>query len=67
MTITSMHGKTELTYCSFCGKDEHQVRHLVSGPTVFICNECVGLCVSILERKGIYALSSPPSKKEGER
>jgi ATP-dependent protease Clp ATPase subunit len=34
-------------YCSFCGKSQHEVRKLIVGPTVFICDECVVLCVSI--------------------
>ena len=36
-------------YCSFCGKSQHDVAKLIAGPTVFICNECVGLCDVILE------------------
>jgi ATP-dependent Clp protease ATP-binding subunit ClpX len=35
-------------YCSFCGKSEHEVRKLIAGPTVFICDECVELCVDII-------------------
>ena len=35
--------------CSFCGQRREQVRKLISGPRVFICDECVGLCVGILE------------------
>ena len=31
-------------YCSFCGKSQHEVRKLIAGPTVFICDECVELC-----------------------
>ena len=34
-------------YCSFCGKADHEVKHIVEGPTVFICDECVSLCVAI--------------------
>jgi hypothetical protein len=34
-------------YCTFCGKSQHEVRKLVAGPKVFICNECVGLCSEI--------------------
>jgi hypothetical protein len=37
-------------YCSFCGKSQHEVRKLIAGPTVFICDECVALCVDIVER-----------------
>jgi hypothetical protein len=34
-------------YCSFCGKSQHEVRKLIAGPSVFICDECVELCVDI--------------------
>lgn len=35
-------------YCSFCGKNQHEVRRLIAGPTVFICDECVVLCMGIV-------------------
>ena len=35
-------------YCSFCGKSQHEVRKLIAGPTVFICDECVNLCMDII-------------------
>ena len=35
-------------YCSFCGKSQHEVRKLIAGPTVFICDECVELCNDII-------------------
>jgi hypothetical protein len=38
-------------YCSFCGKSQHEVRALIAGPTVFICDECVGLCDDIIDHK----------------
>jgi ATP-dependent Clp protease ATP-binding subunit ClpX len=41
--------------CSFCGKDEDQVAKLIAGPSVFICDECVGLCREILAENGIDA------------
>ena len=34
--------------CSFCGKSQHEVRKLIAGPTVYICDECFGLCNQIL-------------------
>ncbi len=37
-------------YCSFCGKSQHEVRKLIAGPTVFICDECVELCNDIIAR-----------------
>src|SRR6202795_1946056 len=35
-------------YCSFCGKSQHEVRKLIAGPTVFVCDECVELCMDII-------------------
>ena len=35
-------------YCSFCGKSQHEVKKLIAGPRVFICNECVDLCNDII-------------------
>ena len=35
-------------YCSFCGKSQHAVAKLIAGPKVFICDECVGICITIL-------------------
>ncbi len=50
----SKNTKTTL-FCSFCGKSQHEVRKLIAGPTVFICDECVELCMDIIkeENKGI--------------
>ena len=47
-------------YCSFCGKSQHEVRKLIAGPTVFICDECVELCMDIIreETKGSSLKSS---------
>ena len=39
----------ECLYCSFCGKERREVCKLIAGPTVFICNECVWLCVAMIE------------------
>lgn len=43
-------------YCSFCGKSQHDVRKLIAGPTVFICDECVALCDDIVEDEEILDL-----------
>jgi ATP-dependent Clp protease ATP-binding subunit ClpX len=40
-------GEEQLLYCSFCGKSQHEVRKLIAGPSVFICDECVDLCNEI--------------------
>lgn len=44
-------------YCSFCGKSQHEVRKLIAGPTVFICDECVDLCTDIIKEEN-KAISS---------
>ena len=55
-------------YCSFCGKSQHEVRKLIAGPTVFICDECVELCMDIIreEHKISFAKAKDgvPSPKE---
>ncbi|MBN9565029.1 MAG: ATP-dependent Clp protease ATP-binding subunit ClpX [Alphaproteobacteria bacterium] len=40
-----------ILYCSFCGKSQHEVKKLIAGPTVFICNECVDLCTDIIREE----------------
>jgi len=58
----------KILYCSFCGKSQHEVRKLIAGPSVFICDECVELCNDIireeLEEKSQAARSSLPKPKE---
>ncbi|MEO0500018.1 MAG: ATP-dependent Clp protease ATP-binding subunit ClpX [Pseudomonadota bacterium] len=55
-------------YCSFCGKSQHEVRKLIAGPTVFICDECVELCNDIIREETKTTLvkgdSSVPSPRE---
>ena len=48
--LTTGEGKSTL-YCSFCGKSQHEVRKLIAGPTVFICDECVELCMDIIREE----------------
>ena len=50
-------------YCSFCGKSQHEVRKLIAGPTVFICDECVELCNDIIREETKAGLTG---KKEGD-
>ncbi|MBT4879807.1 MAG: ATP-dependent Clp protease ATP-binding subunit ClpX [Alphaproteobacteria bacterium] len=55
-------GDTKNTlYCSFCGKSQHEVRKLIAGPTVFICDECVELCTDIIREE----YKSSLAKKDG--
>ena len=51
MTKTSGSDSKNTLYCSFCGKSQHEVRKLIAGPTVFICDECVELCMDIIREE----------------
>ncbi|APX88862.1 ATP-dependent protease ATP-binding subunit ClpX [Brevirhabdus pacifica] len=55
-------------YCSFCGKSQHEVRKLIAGPTVFICDECVELCMDIIREEtktsGLKSHDGVPTPKE---
>ncbi len=55
-------------YCSFCGKSQHEVRKLIAGPTVFICDECVELCMDIIREEtktaGLKSSDGVPSPRE---
>ena len=59
---------SKILYCSFCGKSQHEVRKLIAGPSVFICDECVELCNDIireeLEEKSQSARSALPKPRE---
>ena len=59
---------SKILYCSFCGKSQHEVRKLIAGPSVFICDECVELCNDIireeLEEKAHAARSHLPKPRE---
>src|SRR5580692_6019415 len=47
--MTEKKGSGEkLLYCSFCGKSQHEVRKLIAGPSVFVCDECIDLCNDII-------------------
>jgi ATP-dependent Clp protease ATP-binding subunit ClpX len=51
MTKSSGGDSKNTLYCSFCGKSQHEVRKLIAGPTVFICDECVELCMDIIREE----------------
>jgi len=63
-------GSEKLLYCSFCGKSQHEVKKLIAGPSVFICDECIELCNDIVrdeisgESSGKIAKSDLPTPKE---
>jgi ATP-dependent Clp protease ATP-binding subunit ClpX len=62
MTKLSGGDSKSTLYCSFCGKSQHEVRKLIAGPTVFICDECVELCNDIIREETKTALV----KKSGD-
>ena len=55
-------------YCSFCGKSQHEVKKLIAGPTVFICDECVELCMDIIREEtkatGLKSTDGVPTPRE---
>ena len=57
MTKSSGSDNKNTLYCSFCGKSQHEVRKLIAGPTVFICDECVELCMDIIREENKTTLN----------
>ena len=51
----------KLLYCSFCGKSQHEVKKLIAGPSVFICDECIDLCNDIIRDDGELVESPKPT------
>lgn len=48
----------KLLYCSFCGKSQHEVKKLIAGPSVFICDECIELCNDIIRDEAAEATAT---------
>src|SRR6516225_1667498 len=61
MSKVSSGESKDTLYCSFCGKSQHEVRKLIAGPTVFICDRCVELCTDIILEENKSSL-----RKSGE-
>lgn len=68
MSKSSNNDQKNTLFCSFCGKSQHEVRKLIAGPTVFICDECVELCTDIIKEdhghSRISASEGVPAPKE---
>ena len=68
MASSSGNDSKNTLYCSFCGKSQHEVRKLIAGPTVFICDECVELCMDIIREEtkggGLKSSEGVPTPQE---
>ncbi len=62
MTKASSGNGEKLLYCSFCGKSQHEVKKLIAGPSVFVCDECVDLCNDIIREEKVQGVVNEPKK-----
>src|SRR5438067_13671700 len=63
--MTDKVGGEKLLYCSFCGKSQHEVRKLIAGPSVLICDECIDLCNDIIREDA--ATDTSQKSQKGDR
>ena len=62
--MTEKNSGEKLLHCSFCGKSQHEVRKLIAGPSVFICDECIELCNDIIREETSSDKSGKPAKSD---
>ncbi|NJD87560.1 MAG: ATP-dependent Clp protease ATP-binding subunit ClpX [Betaproteobacteria bacterium] len=62
--MTDKVGGEKLLYCSFCGKSQHEVRKLIAGPSVFICDECIDLCNDIIREEATPETTAKAAKSD---
>ncbi|MDZ4255591.1 MAG: ClpX C4-type zinc finger protein, partial [Sulfuritalea sp.] len=62
--MTEKSSGEKLLYCSFCGKSQHEVRKLIAGPSVFICDECIELCNDIIREESTTDKGGKPAKSD---
>lgn len=62
--MTEKVGGEKLLYCSFCGKSQHEVRKLIAGPSVFICDECIDLCNDIIREEASTETGTKTAKSD---
>src|SRR3990167_1519608 len=62
MKNTGQNGGDKVLYCSFCGKSQHEVKKLIAGPSVFVCDECVELCNDIIREESQEILEDIETK-----
>ena len=65
--MTESKNSKNTLFCSFCGKSQHEVRKLIAGPTVFICDECVELCMDIIKEENKSVATSKSNGVETPR
>ena len=63
-SMSDKSGGEKLLYCSFCGKSQHEVRKLIAGPSVFICDECIELCNDIIREESQADISGKGAKSD---
>ena len=63
-SMSDKSGGEKLLYCSFCGKSQHEVRKLIAGPSVFICDECIELCNDIIREESQVDISGKGAKSD---
>ena len=51
MTMDKKENITPILYCNFCGKPQTKVKHLIAGPGVYICDECIMICYDVISEK----------------
>ncbi|GHU06277.1 ATP-dependent Clp protease ATP-binding subunit ClpX [Betaproteobacteria bacterium] len=64
MMVEKKSGGEKLLYCSFCGKSQHEVKKLIAGPSVFICDECIDLCNDIVRDELIEEQDGSTAKRD---
>lgn len=65
-SVAPRRGKTELLSCSFCGKSQYDIKKLIAGPGVFVCNECIDICNEIIaddDKPKVEAQDQPQAEK----
>src|ERR1035437_7540782 len=62
--MTEKNTGEKLLYCSFCGKSQHEVRKLIVGPSVFVCDECIELCNDIIREESNSAVTGKADRSD---
>ena len=63
MSDSNNNSEDKILFCSFCGKNQNEVRKLIAGPSVYICNECIDLCNDIIQEE-LSETNDPEEQKD---